>query len=172
MSDRQMPTIDRIKKRHLMKKREQRDEIDRIEKDLGTSLGLDDKSQFESGILDDGSLILLLDGEIIFFEHEGRQFPTLRAILNGIIKIPQITVDMGAVKFVVNGADIMRPGITQIDDDVTENGIVAIVDERHGKPLAIGVSKLSAEDLRSASSGKVVKSIHHVNDPLWEFGKS
>ena len=79
---------------------------------------------------------------------------------------------MGAVKFVVNGADIMRPGITHIDDDVTKNGIVAIVDERHGKPLAVGISQLSAIDLRNASSGKVIKSLHYVNDPLWDFGKS
>jgi len=167
-----MPKIERIKKRHLLKKREQRDEIESIEKDIKSSIGVDDKLQIESGILDDGSHVLLLDGEIIFFEHDGRNIPTLRALLKGIIKIPQVTVDMGAVKFVVNGADIMRPGITHIDDDVTENGLVAIVDERHGKPLAVGISQLSAVDLRNASSGKVIKSVHHVNDPLWEFGKS
>ena len=167
-----MPKIERIKKRHLLKKREQRDVIEQIENDLGSSIGLDDKSQIESGILDDGSHVLLLDGEIIFFEHEGRKIPTLRALLKGIIEIPQITVDMGAVKFVVNGADIMRPGITKIDDRVTENGIVAIVDERHGKPLAVGISQLSATDLRTTTTGKVIRSVHHVNDPLWEFGKA
>lgn len=167
-----MPKIERIKKRHLLKKREQREEIEKIEKDLRSSIGLDEKSQIESGILDDGSHILLLDGEIIFFEHDGRKFPTLRALLKGIIQIPQIIVDMGAVKYVVNGADIMRPGITQVDDQVIANGIVAIVDERHRKPLAVGISQLSASDLRQASSGKVIKSIHHVNDDLWEFGKT
>jgi len=166
-----MPKIERIKKRHLLKKREQRDEIERIESDLGSSIGLDEKARLESGILDDGSRILLSDNEILFFEHEGRNFPTLRAILDGIISIPKVTVDMGAVKFVVNGADIMRPGITKVDDSVAANGIVAIVDERHGKPLAVGVSQLSASDLRAATSGKVVKSIHHVNDDLWNFGK-
>ncbi len=171
-SDRYMPKIERIKKRHLLKKREQRDEIEQIEKDLGSQIGLDDKSQIESGILDDGSHVLLLDGEIIFFEYNGRKLPTLRALLKGIIRIPQVVVDMGAVKFVVNGADIMRPGITQVDDQVIENGIVAIVDERHKKPLAVGISQLSAADLRESSSGKVIKSIHHVNDALWEFGKS
>jgi len=167
-----MPKIERIKKRHLLKKREQREEIDRIESDLGSSIGLDSKAKLEGGILDDGSRILLLNNEILFFEHEGRNFPTLRAILDGIIEIPTVTVDMGAVKFVVNGADIMRPGITKVDDSVSANGIVAIVDERHGKPLAVGVSKLAASELRAATSGKVVKSIHHINDDLWDFSKS
>ncbi len=166
-----MPKIERIKKRHLLKKREQREEIERIQNDLGSSVGLDHKTKLEGGILDDGSRILLLDNEIIFFEYEGRNFPTLRAILDGIITVPTVTVDMGAVKFVVNGADIMRPGITKVDDSVAANGIVAVVDERHGKPLAVGVSKLSATDLLAATSGKVVKSIHHINDDLWDFGK-
>ncbi|MBN2230916.1 MAG: DUF1947 domain-containing protein [Candidatus Thorarchaeota archaeon] len=167
----EMPKIERIKKRHLLKKREQKMELERLEADLGSSIGLDPKAQLESGILDDGSRILLLDGEIIFFEHEKRYFPTLRALLNNMVQIPRVTIDMGAVKFVVNGADIMRPGITQIDDGVKKDGIVVIVDERHGKPLAVGVSNLSAGELRSATSGKVVKSIHHINDDLWDFGK-
>jgi PUA-domain protein len=166
-----MPKIEKIKKRHLLKKREQKVVLDRIGNDLGSAIGLDAKAQLESGILDDGSSILLLDGEIVFFESGGRLIPTLRALLNGIVSIPKITVDMGAVKFVVNGADIMRPGITQVDGDVKENGIVAIIDERHGKPLAVGISTLAAADLRAATSGKVVMSVHHVNDRLWDFSK-
>lgn len=167
-----MPKIERIKKRHLLKKREQRDEIARIEQEIGSSIeGIDVKSHLEGGVLDDGSRVLLLDGEIVFFQHEGRMFPALRALLNGLIDVPRITVDMGAVKFVVNGADIMRPGITQVDDRVKENGIVVVVDENHGKALAVGISKLSAEALRAATGGKVIKSIHHINDDLWVFGK-
>ncbi len=166
-----MPKIERIKKRHLLKKREQKAELERLENDLDSTIGLDTKAQLESGVLDDGSKILLLDGDIVFFESEGRLIPTLRALLGGIVHIPQVTVDMGAVKFVVNGADIMRPGITQVDDNVRENGIVAIVDERHGKPLAVGISKMSAVDIRAATSGKVVKSVHHINDELWDFSK-
>ena len=113
-----MPKIERIKKRHLLKKREQRDEIAGIEKEIGSSIQGLDESRLEGGVLDDGSRILLLDGEIIFFQHEGRMFPALRALLSNLIDVPKITVDMGAVRFVVNGADIMRPGITQIDDRV------------------------------------------------------
>ena len=168
-----MPKIERIKKRHLLKKREQRDELARIENELGSTInGLDEKSHLESGVLDDGSRVLLLDGEIVFFQHEGRIVPTLRALLNGLIEVPRVTVDMGAVRFVVNGADIMRPGITQVDDKVKQNGIVAVVDETHGMPLAVGISMLSAAALKAAESGKVVKSIHHINDALWIFGKS
>ena len=61
--------------------------------------------------------------------------------------------------------------VSQVDDRVKENGIVVVVDENHGKALAVGVSKLSAKALRSATGGKVIKSIHHINDDLWVFGK-
>jgi PUA domain protein len=167
-----MPKIERIKKRHLLKKSAQRREVEKIEKVLGTSLvGLDSKVRFEEGILDDGSRVLLFNDTILFFEYENLVIPTIHAILDGRVKLPQVTVDMGAVRHVVNGADIMRPGITNIDDGIEVGSVVAIVDERHGKPLAIGISKLNTEDMRAAESGKVIQSIHYVNDALWDFSK-
>ncbi|MFX1369198.1 MAG: PUA domain-containing protein [Promethearchaeota archaeon] len=168
-----MPKIERLKRRHLLKKRDRKAHIEQIERDLGTSVtGLDEKAKLEEGLLDDGTTVLILEGSIIFFELDGRMVPTLHAILDGLIQIPSITVDMGAVKFVVNGADIMRPGVTKIDDGIMEGSIVAIVDERHGKALAVGVSKMSSDEMRAATHGKVAFSKHYVNDALWEFGKS
>ena len=167
-----MPKIERIKKRHLLKKRAQREYMDRIEKELGAQpASLDPKVKLEEGILDTGDHIILYEGEIIFFEEEDRLLPTLHAILRGVILIPTVTVDMGAVRFVVNGADIMRPGITKVSEGIKQGSVVAIIDERHGKPLAVGVSKLSTEELRTATEGKVIMSMHHVNDALWDFGK-
>ena len=165
-----MTKIERIRKRHPMKKRDQKRELERIEGILSSSItGLDEKTKLEEGVLDDGSRVILVEGEIIFFETDGVLIPTLRALLGEVVSIPKVTVDMGAVKFVVNGADIMRPGITQIEDGIKAGSIVAIVDERHGKPLAVGVSKMSSEGLRSAVSGKVIQSKHHIGDKLWEF---
>lgn len=167
-----MPKIEKIKKRHHLKKKEQKAEIDRIENALGCTVReLDEKTQFETGILDDGTRILILKNEILFFEKNGTLFPSLHALLKGMVSIPKITVDMGAVRFVVNGADIMRPGITKIDDNIIENSVVVIVDEKHGKPLAVGEAILDSESMREATKGKVVRSIHYVNDDLWDFTK-
>jgi PUA-domain protein len=167
-----MPKIERIKKRHLLKKSSQRRELENIERILGTPLvGLNPKERFEEGILDDGSRVLLLNDIILFFEYDGLIVPTIHALLEGKVSLPEITVDMGAVRYVVNGADIMRPGITKIDEGIKVGSVVAIIDERHGKPLAIGLSQLNTEDMRDAESGKMVKSIHYVNDALWDFSK-
>ncbi len=167
-----MPSFERIKRRHLLKKTEHKEELQRIRNILGSSVQNLGEDRFEEGILDDDSRVLLLNGEIVFWEEKDTLYPTLRALLSGIVDISEVTVDMGAVKFVANGADIMAPGVVSVDDDVEEGQVVAIVDERHGKPLAIGVATMGAEKMRAAESGKVVLSHHHVNDELWQFGKT
>jgi PUA domain protein len=168
-----MPKFERFKKRHVLGKREQRAVLEQIEKTLGSSVtGIGSETQFEEGILDDGSRVLLLNGAIVFFESEGRMLPTLRALLDGIITIPRVVVDMGAVKYVANGADIMRPGIVSVQDGIAEGSIVVVVDEKHGKPLAVGVSTMSSDGLRAASGGKVIVSKHHIGDEVWTFGKT
>ena len=139
---------------------------------MGTKAsGFDAKERLEEGVLDEGTHILLYEGEILFFESDGRLIPTLHALLKGILSVPTVTVDMGAVRFVVNGADIMRPGVTKVDDGIAEGSVVAVVYERHGKPLAVGVSLMSSEDILAATHGKVILSKHHVNDAMWDFGK-
>jgi len=173
ISPRDMPKIARIKKRHLLKAKEQKILSEQLDRDLGNGrTKLSEERRLEEGVLEDGSKIYLSEGIIVFFELEGRIFPALRSVLDGLVQIPQVVVDMGAVKFVVNGADVMRPGVTKVDDGIIQGSIVSIVDEKHGKPLAIGVSTMSSDDMRNAVSGKVVLSKHHVGDELWEYSKS
>ncbi len=166
-----MPRIERVRNRHLLKKKQQRKELHRIEEFLGCPVALPEDARMEGGRLDDGSQVLLLDGVILFFESDGRMFPTLHALLANYVSLPRVTVDMGAVKFVANGADIMRPGVTSVEDTVVKDSVVAVVDERHGKPLAVGVSLYDASEMRQLKSGKVVISKHHIGDPFWEFGR-
>ena len=80
-----------------------------------------------------------------------------------------ITVDAGAIPYVVNGADVMRPGIVAVSDDVIAGGPVQIVDERHKKPLAIGVALMDGSTIRASAAGKMCKNFHHVGDELWNL---
>jgi PUA domain protein len=64
--------------------------------------------------------------------------------------MPRFQVDKGAVKFVLRGADIMCPGLTSkgaLMDDVPAGQIVAIYAEGKQRPFAIGVTKLSTQDM-------------------------
>ena len=84
---------------------------------------------------------------------------------------PIVTVDSGAVKFVVGGANIMRPGITKIEGEFSTGEIVVVKEEKFGKAIAVGRSKLARADLESAAKGAVVENLHYVGDKFWEMLK-
>ena len=66
----------------------------------------------------------------------------------------------------------MAPGIRKIEGEFGEGGLVSVVDERHGKFLAVGQSLADSKTLRATKKGKVVKNLHYVGDEVWESVKS
>jgi PUA-domain protein len=111
--------------------------------------------------------IIMVNNEPMFFYYENKLIPTLKHLLkNNILK--KIIVDMGAVRFVVAGADVMRPGIVNLEEGILKDEFVSIVDVTHGKPLAIGQVLFSSEEIKSMRSGKVIKNIHWVGDKVWD----
>jgi len=84
-----------------------------------------------------------------------------------VSSLPRIVVDMGAVVHVANGADIMRPGISDIPSNFVKGDLLVVVDEKHGKPLALGIADLGSTEMKTMSKGKVVKNVHFVGDELW-----
>lgn len=123
--------------------------------------------KLESAMADDFKIIIV-DGKILFFQLGDEPFPTVRGVLELGLDCHRVTVDSGAVKFVVNGADIMCPGIVKVDDGINEGDLVIINEETHGKPLAIGRALVPADKM-IGSSGKAIKSIHYVGDDLWNL---
>jgi len=75
-------------------------------------------------------------------------------------------VDAGAVRFVVNGADIMNPGIVNADPEIAPGDLVVVVEERYRKPLAVGRALIPGTEMKG--EGKAVKSMHHVGDLIWK----
>jgi len=110
--------------------------------------------------------VLLINEKPILARLRGRLMPTL-AFDELLSLLPKIVVDMGAVPHVCNGADVMAPGVVRIHGDFNENGLILVVDERHGKSLAIGIALFNSQTMRSLKRGKVVKNVHYVGDKLW-----
>lgn len=81
--------------------------------------------------------------------------------------LPRVVVDMGAVAHVANGADIMRPGISDIPSDFAKGDLLVIVDEKYSKPLALGLAEVESKEMKSMSKGKVIENVHFVGDELW-----
>lgn len=83
---------------------------------------------------------------------------------------PSITVDSGSIKFICNGAKVLRPGIVKFDN-FNKTDIVVIKDEKFGKYLAVGLAledSLSAEKLEK---GYVIDNLHFVGDKFWNAFK-
>ncbi len=139
-----------------------RELITQIEESYG-DLGLSKKDKYE---IDDK--IILINNKPTFFYGGGKICPTLKVILKKNF-LPKITVDMGAVKFVIKGANIMRPGITKLDEDIKKGDIVSVVDETHKKPLAIGRAKYSGSKIKEKEKGNVVENLHQIGDDIWNY---
>lgn len=82
-----------------------------------------------------------------------------------------VQVDMNAVKFVCNGANIMRPGITDFTT-FKESEIVLVKDQTHKKELAVCISLVDDVTGRKMERGVVLNNIHHIGDIYWETKKT
>lgn len=113
---------------------------------------------------------LYVDGELACICSEGEWYPSLRIMLKKPDLLPTVTVDKGAIRFVVNGADVMRPGITKADEFPADS-FVLIVDEHFAKPLAVGKALFSSTALLAKTSGKVIKTLHVIGDDYWTLSQ-
>ncbi len=145
-----------------LKNKEIREFIEDVKEKFGAEL--DKKSLFEQD-----SSIMLINKDPAFFYLDKKLVPTLKILLKGKLKLKTITIDMGAVPFAAKGADMMRPGITDIDDGIEEGDLVVIIDENHHKPIAIGTAMFSSKEMSAMEKGKAVKNIHYVGDDIWTY---
>ena len=86
-------------------------------------------------------------------------------------RFPTVTVDMGAVKFMCKGANLMRPGIKKFTE-FEKDQIVCIVEESQHKFLAVGKSLVSSSELETMEKGEIINNMHYISDRFWETGKT
>ena len=86
-------------------------------------------------------------------------------------KFPNVEVDMGAVKFMCKGANLMRPGIKKFTD-FEKGKLVCIVEETNHKFLAVGKSMVSSSELEKMEKGEIIQNMHYISDKFWETGKT
>ncbi len=117
-----------------------------------------------------GHQIFLMNGKASFVKSKGEIFPSL--INDSILmRLPTLTVDMGAVPHLCNGADVMAPGVVKIDGDFKAGDIIVVIDERFSKNLVICEALYDASKTSEKKNGKVARNIHYINDKFWEAFK-
>jgi PUA-domain protein len=162
-----------VKSRHHLRA----DAIDAIEDALADGLGVElDADTYEKVTFEDSDWeVVLVDGEPAVFyvpdddsSGDDDPFLTVRGANDHPPAENVVTVDAGAISFVSDGADVMRPGITEADESIEAGDLVVIDEENHGKVLAIGRARVDGSEM-VGEEGKVVDTIHHVGDDLYEF---
>ncbi|ARS90235.1 RNA-binding protein [Natrarchaeobaculum aegyptiacum] len=155
-----------VKSRHHLRS----DAVSELEDALSNHLGVvPDGDAYERVEFEETDWeVVLIDGEpqVAYFDEE--PFLTVRGANAYDPDKRIVTVDAGAVSFVSDGADVMRPGITETTDDISDGDLILIAEESHGKVLAVGRARVDADDM-TGDEGKVVDSLHHVGDDLYGF---
>lgn len=114
---------------------------------------------------------VLGEGGVLVFGSEKGFFPTVRGALEITDREKRtVTVDAGAISFVINGADIMRPGVVAYDGNIEKGDYVIIREETHKKAIAVGISLWDGSDFAGKTTGKCVKSLYFVGDDVWNMG--
>jgi PUA-domain protein len=156
----------KIRSRNVLRKTDEKALINDIVEAFGDASAFANKKL--EHVESDKQDFIFVDGEPLLFRIEGKIFPTVKGALKLNPARRRVVVDPGAVKFVINGADIMGPGITEADPGIEEGDLVIVVEKAHGKALAIGRALVPGNEM-AGKKGKAVKSIHYVGDELWNL---
>lgn len=107
----------------------------------------------------------------IFIESEFF-FPTIFFLWKVPDYLPTVYIWSPVSKFIVNGADLMWPGVANIDQikgNLKTNTIVS-VSVVGNVPIAVGI--LVSDGPENNNKGKCVKILHHYRDELWMMFQS
>ncbi len=157
-------------KRYFLKEREAKTVLDKASQELKADLSkIFQEINLEIVEAESGKLYLLNDRPILF-EMEGKLYPTLM-FTEFLNQAPKATVDMGAVPHVCKGAKVMAPGIRKIEGKFAKGDLVVVVDEKYGKPIALGEALYDSVEANGLKQGALLTTVHFVGDRTWETAK-
>ena len=159
----------RLRRRERLRRKEVEGVAERLLSAFGAVTFAMDAAVERAEVSDDLAA-LLLGEEILALELRGAPVLTVRGLLKWPAAKRWATVDMGAVPYVYNGADIMAPGIVDADREIAAGNLVWVRDERNKRPLAVGEALMTGAEMAESRKGKSIQALHHVGDEYWTFG--
>jgi PUA domain protein len=143
--------------------------IGSIESSLGVKLDLSRSAQASCEEPDEGIVFIHFDS-MVFVKTDDSLMPFLGSPA-ALSLFPSATVDEGAIRFLLNGADIMRPGMKAFDNWGNPGKMVIIKEERKGRAIAVAKSLVSSDEASGMTKGACLKNLHHVGDRYWNLFK-
>jgi PUA domain protein len=157
-------------KKWVLSRRDSAEMIQKIESSLGRALSLPKSAQAKCTEPEEGVVFVNLDS-LTFVKANDRFVPFLGSP-KALEMFPSAVVDEGAIRFLLNGADIMRPGIRKFDDWGAQGAVVVVKEEKNGRAIAIGLSTVSGSEASAMTKGSCLKNLHHVGDRYWILHKT
>lgn len=158
-------------RRHFLKAKEVKSILSEASEKLKVDFNQIFKNKVELELVEtDFAEIFLINGKPLLFGIEGKILPTL--VFNDFsASMSRAVVDMGAVPYVCNGANVMAPGIVRFEGEFKKGDFVLVVDEKHGKTIGIGEATYDVDAAKKVTKGVVMKNVHFVGDKIWNFIK-
>lgn len=153
-----------VKRRSRLRSKDARELLAWIAEGFDLDLGTSD--EMEAGFIEDGKAYLI-GGKVIALEIGGSLMPTIHGLMAHSPKKGWVTVDMGAVRFLANGADVMAPGILDADPRIEKGDMVWVRDQKNLRPLCVGRAIMDGPEMVSSTSGKAIETLHYVGDPIF-----
>ncbi|MEM3943571.1 MAG: DUF1947 domain-containing protein [Thermofilaceae archaeon] len=109
--------------------------------------------------------LLIIDGVPALVMGE-EVYPTVLAAHRLSLKLPLVVVDMGAVPHILNGADVMAPGIVEAEP-FSAGDLVYVADVEKRRVFAVGRALMSSDEIARVRRGRAVKNLHYAGDKVW-----
>jgi len=157
-------------KKWVLSKHDSAAMAERLESSLSMDLGEAGSSQARCEEPKDGVVFAHFDK--LLFVQTGEEFVPFLGSPETVSLFPSVTVDEGAIKFLLNGADVMRPGVKSFEPWGSAGRTVVVREEKKGRAIAIGRSLVESDRMQEMSKGACLKNLHHVGDEYWNLYKT
>lgn len=158
-------------KRQMVSKQDSRDIIAEVEKVAGVRLEVPRSAQVEILEPDENTRFVVIDGRFTFLGGQGDGYLPFVGSSEAVGLFPSVTIDEGALKYIIKGADVMRPGISKYDQWGEAGKLVVVREEKKGRAAAVGRTAVTSAEMAELKKGNCVKNLHHAGDKFWDAYK-
>ncbi|KAH9387500.1 malignant T-cell-amplified sequence, partial [Nematocida major] len=88
--------------------------------------------------------------------------------LPGMLK--RVVVDAGAIKYLINGADVMAPGLLHSTSEyppVEVGEVVAVYGPGKKAALAVGIVEMGNAEVHERRTGVAIRVVSHLGDKVY-----
>ncbi|KAI5189211.1 malignant T-cell-amplified sequence [Nematocida minor] len=127
---------------------------------------------FESIKTADKITYIFRNGVPVFRADGDAYIPTVKCVHMAPEILKKVIVDKGAIKHLINGADVMAPGLLHSTSEyplVSVGDLVAIYGYDKVSALGVGMVEMDNDQLEEQRTGVAIKMLSHLGDKIYSY---